>query len=212
MICRSAATESLRIACIKGGHAVEEVDHDEMRQLAVTENPQGVVVLFRPPVDAPTTLCRGMPFRLILDGLADPGNLGTILRTVWAVGLPEVWLVRGTTDPFAPKAVRAGMGAQFAIRTEWLDSLSEAAEQLNVANSGALWLAVPRGGVSAFSDGFQPEGGALVIGGEAHGVSDTTCGNPVHLPMPGDAESLNAAQAATVFLFELLRRGVLTEN
>lgn len=190
------------------------VPDSEFPHLTATENPQGVLCLIRRPAgrlpsDSPAT---ADPFVLIVDQVADPGNLGTILRTAWAVGLQQVWLTSGSTDAFSPKAIRAGMGAQFALDIRMLADLQAARSEAAAVGLRRLWCAVPRGGVSCFSDSFELPGCGLVIGNEARGIDDQVLdlGDRVSIPMPGATESLNVAQAATILLFEGVRRGVLS--
>jgi TrmH family RNA methyltransferase len=149
------------------------------------------------------------PFVLILDRIQEPGNLGTMLRTAWAVGLRSVWLTKGSADPYSPKVIRSGMGAQFAVEVAVVEDLAAARMLLESAGGGPLWLAIPDGGIDCFEDGFDLRGGGLVIGNEAGGIDDLSVGRPVSIPMPGNAESLNAAQAATVLLFDAVRRGLM---
>ena len=200
---------AVEAACRARGVAPVVVADREFAGLAGTQHPQGVLVLMRRPdpaahIGAPTS-----PFIVVLDRVGEPGNLGTILRTAWAVGLRDVWLTRGTADPFAPKAIRAGMGAQFALELTTVADLAEAGDGLRTSGYGTLWLSVPRGGVSCFDPAFELGRCGLVIGSEAAGVEACPEGRPVSIPMPGDAESLNVAQAATVLLFEAVRRGVV---
>lgn len=210
LLADTCADPELHTRCESLPCPLETVPEATIANLATTENPQGILVLFRIPNMSPLeTPPPSDPFLLVLDGLADPGNLGTILRTAWAVGLRHACLTAGTADPYAPKTLRAGMGAQFALELHRQPTLPEISAKLKQWHWGPLWLTVPRGGVSAFSADFALPRSALVIGGEACGVSDPTAGRPVSLPMPGDAESINAAQAATVFLFEAVRRQLL---
>ncbi len=191
---------------------VRLVSDAEFAALAETRSPQGILcVLRRADLPVPGALVPGEagPLVLVLDRLGDPGNLGTILRTARAVGLREVWITRGTTDPFGPKAVRAGMGAQFALGLRLVPTLNAVGTLTDALGVRAVWLAVPRGGVSCFSPEFDLRGSALVIGNEAAGVGPCAGSRRVTIPMPGRAESLNAAQAATVLLFEAVRRGLL---
>ena len=178
-------------------------------RLVETENPQGVACLLERPASREATELP-QPFTLILDRVAEPGNLGTILRSAWAVGLRRLWLVRGGADPFAPKVVRAGMGAQFALDFAWFNSLADARERLLHLGGQRLWCTEETADISVFDERrFDLRNAGLVIGNEANGISDTTLGTPVTIPMPGHAESLNVAQATTVFLFEAVRRGFL---
>ncbi len=190
------------------GAALEVVADREFAALAATETPQGVLCLLRRPE---TSVPDGVadPFVLVLDRVCEPGNLGTILRTAWAVGLSSVWLTEGSADPFAGKVVRAGMGAQFSLRLVLAGDLAMAREQLAARGRQPLYLTVPKASLSCFDAGFSLAQAALVIGNEGDGVSDLSLGPHVTIPMPGKAESLNAAQAATVLLFDAVRRGIL---
>ncbi len=191
------------------GKPFETVPDAAFAKLAATENPQGVLCVFRTFAEpAPATALRD-PFALVLDRVTEPGNLGTILRTAWAVGLKEVWYTAGTTDPFGPKAVRSGMGAQFALELRAFADLAAARDALHACGGNQLWCSVPGRGVDCFSPAFAIPGGAVVIGNEANGVSAVDGADFVTIPMPGQAESLNAAQAATILLFEAVRRGIL---
>ena len=185
------------------------VTDSDFSEMAVTENPQGVLCVMRRPLAGEAASAVRDPFRLILDRIQEPGNLGTMLRTAWAVGLTTVWVTKGSADPYGPKAIRSGMGAQFSLEIQVIRDLAEARDKLAEEGSGDLWLAVPHGGVDCFDGSFDPTGGGLVIGNEAGGIVELSLGRKVSIPMPGNAESLNAAQAATVLLFETVRRRLL---
>jgi TrmH family RNA methyltransferase len=204
---QSFADSTDAVAFSRLGDRLTVVDDGQFAQYAVTENPQGILCVCQRP-ETPVAEATD-PFALVLDRIQEPGNMGTILRTACAVGLTSVWLTDGTTDPYAPKAIRAGMGAQFSLQIHSLPSLGEGKAQLAEIGYAPLWLAVPHEGTDCYSDDFQLPGSGLVIGNEANGIEDLTAGRPVRIPMPGDAESLNAAQAATILLFEAVRRGIL---
>ena len=190
------------------GISLETISDKDFETLAGTPNPQGVLAILKKPLATPPENLAD-PFVLILDRISEPGNLGTILRTAWAVGLTQTWLVKGGADPFAPKVVRAGMGAQFAVNLPSFDSLKQAAEHFKSIGGKRLWVTLPQANISLFDErNFSFEKSALVIGNEANGVSDPSLGEGVTIPMPGHAESLNAAQAATVFLCEAVRRNI----
>ncbi len=175
------------------------VDEQSFIELAQTENPQGVLAVMRRPETE--EVLRGNCV-LVLDRLADPGNVGTILRTAWAVGLQTVVWTAGTCDPFGPKAVRAGMGAQFVLNLPQVEDLAA----LSQWPDRTIWIGDVRDGASCFDDAFDVRTSFLVVGNEAGGSEIIAGARPVHIPMPGHAESLNVAQAATVLLFEALRR------
>lgn len=180
----------------------------QFKALSQTENSQGVLVVFALPELVPVEKQPIDEFVLILDRIREPGNMGTILRTAASIGLKEVWLSKGSTEPFSPKAVRSGMGGQFLLDIRNVEDLATAATVLKKHDYGPLWLTVPRGGVSCYSSEFDLKACAVVIGNEANGVDTSVEGKTVSIPMPGNVESLNAAQAATLFLFESVRRSL----
>jgi TrmH family RNA methyltransferase len=141
---------------------------------------------------------------LILDNLRDPGNMGTILRTAGAAGVQVVVLSPGCTDPYNPKVLRSGMGAHFCVpvvEATW-QQIEEYCESLNV------YLARGKGGL-AYDRADWRSDWALIIGNEAHGVGDEAtdiASTPVTIPMAVATESLNAAIAAAVILFEAARQ------
>ena len=175
-------------------------------ELSHTDNSQGIFLVAERPEFSTVKL--NDPFILVLDRLQEPGNLGTILRTALSVGLREIALVKGTVDPFNPKAVRSGMGAQFRQTFTLFESLREAASFFS--DSGRqVWLTTPHSGVSCYDESFDLKNSALVLGEEGGGIEDFSIGEKTTIPMPGNVESLNVAQAATIFLFEGVRRGLL---
>ncbi len=168
-----------------------------LKSLAATETPQGVVAVYAfPELIIPDPLL----FALVLDAIRDPGNLGTILRTAWAAGTQAVFLARGTADPFNPKAVRAAMGAHFSVPIAQL-AWDEIAQRINKISK--IYLADTRGEIThAQADWSRPL--VLIVGGEAQGASERAqqlATKRISIPMPGKAESLNAAVAAGILLF-----------
>ena len=194
-------------ACRARGVEVEEVAPHVLKSAADTENPQGILGVF---ARRELTLARDLDFIVVADCVRDPGNLGTLLRSAAAAGAQAVLLSPGTVDAFSPKVVRAGMGAHFRLALKnfaWaeLPALVKPACQIYTAEAGAgtaCWQLDLRGPL------------ALVIGGEAEGVSPEAralSDGAVTIPMPGRSESLNAAVAAGILLFEVVRqRGKLS--
>jgi TrmH family RNA methyltransferase len=184
------------------GADVEEVSLPLFRSLADTETPQGVLGVLARRHDP---LPEGLNFVVIADGLRDPGNLGALLRSAAAAGAQGVFLPPGTADAFAPKVVRAGMGAHFRlplVEAGW-EEIAAALKpscRIYVAESGEgtpCWQADLTGPV------------ALVIGGEAEGASPQAralADGAITIPMPGRSESLNAGVAAGILLFEVVRQ------
>jgi TrmH family RNA methyltransferase len=143
-------------------------------------------------------------FVLILDAVRDPGNVGTILRSARAAGVDAVFCAHGTADPYNDKVVRAAMGAHFAVplRVASWEMIAEARRDIP-----RVYLADARGEVVyTRADWTRPV--ALIVGGEVEGASDAAkkiATARVAIPMRGGAESLNAAMAATILLFEATR-------
>lgn len=167
-----------------------------------TQTPQGVVAVLKIPEYENITY-DGMEFLLILDGVSDPGNLGTIIRTAEAAGVDAVLLLKGCADLYNPKAVRATMGSILRVPClqnmdgSILQPLKEAGFTLTAT---ALAHSVPI--ASAQITGKR----ALIIGSEAFGVSDDVLAKAdmmVRIPMEGRVESLNAAVAAGIAMYYL---------
>lgn len=183
------------------GAQVEVVSDSVMAAVSETEAPPGVVAV----VAMPTFLVLpNVSFALVVDRLGDPGNLGTVLRTADAAGVQAIFLLPGTVDPYNPKVVRAAMGAHFhvpIVEAHW-ESL---AAQLGGATA---WLAEAHEGQPYHQVDWSGPA-ALIIGAEAEGPSAAArafTSQRVHVPMPGRAESLNAAVAAGILLFEAARQ------
>jgi TrmH family RNA methyltransferase len=196
------------LTAILAAHGIVGIEVDSLlfATLTATENPQGVLCLLRKPAAVEIKLPR--PFCLLLDQVSEPGNVGTILRTAWAVGLDSVWLTSGSADAFAPKVIRAGMGAQLALQIQVFASMEAALDTFRGLGGDRVWCSMPGTGCSIFSPEFDLRNSALVIGSESDGISRPELGQAVTIPMPGQAESLNAAQAATIFLVDAVRRGI----
>ena len=177
--------------------------HEQVISAAAdTVHPQGVVALARWPEITP-----GRPgLVLVLDALQDPGNLGTLLRSAEAVGAAEVLCVSGTADAYAPKVVRAAMGAHFRLALE--QDLGWEAVEERLAAVDHVYAADASAKMPYYAaDWRQPT--ALVIGNEAGGLSAAArerSTSLIGIPMRGQAESLNAAVAGSVILFEALRQ------
>ena len=181
---------------------VYTIPDNMFRDLSMTENSQGIFYVADLPAKSVASFVD--PFLLVLDGLQEPGNMGTILRTALSVGLKEVVITKGTVDPFNPKAIRSGMGAQFKLIISIYNSMAD------LVDSGKrVWLTTPHDGISCYSEDFELSNSIVVFGEEGNGISDFSTGEKTMIPMPGGTESLNVAQAATIYLFEGVRRGLL---
>jgi TrmH family RNA methyltransferase len=188
-------------ALVSSGSEVLTVSGEVMRFLSDTETPQGVLAVA--PFAEVEVAESGLS--LIVDGVRDPGNLGTILRTAQAAGVGLVVTLRGTVDVFSPKVVRGAMGAHFRLPIWWDRSWEEVEGLLEQRQ---VLLADPTGGVPYYEvDWTIPT--ALILGSEAHGAGRKgrqLASSMVTIPMQGGVESLNVGVAASVMLFEASRQ------
>ena len=157
---------------------------------------------------------------LILDGVADPGNLGTLLRSSLATAVTGVILLPGSCDPWNPKAVRSAMGTSFRLPIVALESWTECRDLLSDLSCHRTYAATmleDRQGTSHYQVDWTSEPTALIIGSEGNGLSedvrralqedkDGSQIQPVYVPMQAGVESLNAAVCGSVILFEYLRQ------
>ena len=127
------------------------LDCRKFDSLAATVNSQGILLLAKQPEYRPLNVPLNDPFVLLLDRVADPGNFGTILRTARAVGLHEVWIVKGGVDPFGGKTIRSASGAQFALNLRCAESLEEAVQSLRELGITRFFRTEPSGGHSVFT-------------------------------------------------------------
>ena len=169
-----------------------------------TRTPQGICASF----DVPAPLPLGeAPGRIVaLDGVQDPGNVGTIWRTADAAGFTGILFGGGCADPLSPKVQRAAMGSGFRVPYMMSEDLPAALAELR--GRGYAVLASDLHGGDFYSRPYVGERFILVIGNEARGISPATrqaASTLVKLPMRGGAESLNAAVAAGIMMYELMR-------
>lgn len=200
----SARAEALVRNFTEKGVPAEEIDPRLMESIAGTDSPQGVLAVMRM---RPLPLPDSADFVILADGIQDPGNLGTLFRTAAAAGADAVLLMPGCADEFSPKVIRSGMGTHFrlpVIRMEW----DAAGKWLRSLPGMRILAADSDGGIPCWkTDMTGPT--ALVIGSEANGPCDRAlelADARVLIPMPGQVESLNAAVAAGILIFETVRQ------
>ncbi|MGE5617831.1 MAG: TrmH family RNA methyltransferase [Sphingomonadaceae bacterium] len=176
-----------------------------LKHASDTVTPQGIVAAARMPA-RPAAVDPTEPLALVLDGIADPGNAGTLLRSALGSGVRTVLAPRGSVDLFAPKVVRSGMGSHFHLRLGTDLGWPEIRKMLGEGRE--VVVAEARRGKAYYEfDWRQPV--ALVVGGEAHGPSPEAlrlATARVSIPLEPDVESLNAAVAGSIILFEAKRQ------
>jgi TrmH family RNA methyltransferase len=173
--------------------------------VATTTRNQGVLALVKLPYADPTAAFAGLT--LVLDGIQDPGNAGTMARSAEAFGASGVVFLKGSAAPTNPKALRAAAGSLFRLPVlQGIDA--GALPNLARQHGKTIFAAVARGGVS-LPDADISRDAAVVIGSETHGVAPVIAGAATPIAIPTKSvESLNAAAAAAVIMYEFWRRGL----
>lgn len=191
---------------IRGAAPVREAGVGELNRLADTETNQGVLVVAETPAASLDTVPgSGLSTILMLDGVQDPGNLGTLVRSAGAFGCHAVVCLPGTVDPWNPKVVRAAAGALFRVPVVKADS-EPALERLH--DQGFVVLGADAAGRPVDRVAL-PERTVLAVGNEGAGLSDavrSSLDSLVAVPMERSFESLNVAVAAGILLYLVTRR------
>ena len=195
--------QALRTSLDQSSVEVAEVSEKDFRSAAETESPQGVLAIAEIPRRSLDTLEIGSVCRvLLLDGVQDPGNVGTIVRTAAALGATATVALPGTVDLWNPKVIRSSMGAQFAhaaLHAELNETLAFLAR-----HEVELWAA-EAGGTALERSETLPRL-AIALGNEGAGLSTEVrarARKTISLPISANVESLNVAVAAGIILYEL---------
>jgi TrmH family RNA methyltransferase len=184
---------------------VEQIPEADLARLADTDSPQGVLAVIEPPrwqLEA-VVPAAGAPV-LVLDGVQDPGNVGTLMRTAFAMGAAGAVMLKGSADTAHPKVMRAGMGATFRLPAAAAQD-GELAQWAEL-HGAEVWAAASEG--AALGRLERPERLALVVGNEGAGVRPFVrqlARQQVSVPLARGAESLNVAVAAGIILYEVQR-------
>lgn len=186
----------------------ETVTAEVMKKAADTQTPQGVLMVLKQPayrLEELLDLKNGL--FVVLEDLQDPGNLGTIMRTGEGAGVSAVIMSRDTVDIFNPKTIRATMGSIYRVPFIYVETLSEVLVKMK--EKGIETYAAHLQG-KTFYDSFSFEGPtAFLIGNEGNGLKKETADLAAHylkIPMEGQVESLNAAIATALLLYEAHRQ------
>jgi TrmH family RNA methyltransferase len=195
--------QNLRKSLDEAGIEVADVSEKDFRSAAATESPQGVIAIGEVPVRALDTLdVAGVCRLIVLDGVQDPGNVGTIIRTAAALGATATIALPGTVDLWNPKVIRSSMGAQFrhqAFHADLEDLLSFLKRK-----QIELWATDTTG--TALEKAGAPVRLAIAVGNEGSGLSPSVrakAHRTVSLPIAQNVESLNVAVATGIILYQL---------
>jgi TrmH family RNA methyltransferase len=202
LIVAESALAGGEIACFADCREVVLLSDKLMSDLGLVDSPSGLLAVAKIP--GAIAAADRVADAILLDGVQDPGNVGTLLRTAAAAGIKQALLSPGCASAWSPKVLRAGQGAHFALTIhEDIDLLAFMADY-----AGTSVVTCLDGATSLYA--AKLEGAvAWVFGAEGQGVRAeliNVAGLRVRIPMPGAVESLNVAAAAAVCLFEMVRR------
>ena len=186
----------------------ETVSDSVFDAVAETVTPQGVLALVKMPRNTVEELADTGKNLLLLETIQDPGNLGTMLRTAEAAGFGGIILSADSVDAYSPKVVRATMGAVFRVPFVYAEDFPGMLKKLQ-ARGYRLFAAHLKGSVSYDEADYRGKAGIL-IGNEGNGLTEeaaAACDMRVRIPMEGKAESLNAAVAAAILMYEAKKAG-----
>lgn len=186
----------------------EIVSSDVFTKMSDTMSPQGVLTIIqRPSYRLEDFLHTQRPLFVILEDLQDPGNLGTIVRTGEGAGITCVIMTKNTVDLFNPKTIRATMGSVFRVPFVYVDDLEKTLDILH--DAGVTTYAAHLKGETFYNTYSFQEATAFLIGNEGNGLKKETADkakNYLKIPMEGQVESLNAAIATSLLMYEAHRQ------
>lgn len=201
-----ASLEKMAVKLKKTGYEV--VADSLFKKMADTQTPQGILcVVKQPEYRLEEILKQDRPLLMILENLQDPGNLGTIIRTGEGAGVTGVIMTAKTVDIFNPKVIRATMGSVFRVPFLYVEDMEDTLKKLK--EKGIRTYAAHLAG-REYYDSFSFTGGtAFLIGNEGNGLEKKTADladSYLKIPMEGKVESLNAAIAASLLMYEAQRQ------
>ncbi len=205
---QTAAQKAPEILSLPGAHYLVE-DH-VADKLADVETHQGVFGVFCTPAHTLAEVTAGGLY-LALERVQDPGNVGTLLRSAAAFGFDGVILSGGCASPFAPKTLRASMGAAVQIPVIEAGEMPEVIETLKAHGIACLAAALYNSSPLDEAARSWPGGLCIVIGSEGQGLTEQTiaaCGRTVRIPMTDRVESLNAGVAGSILLWHFRKAGL----
>ena len=191
---------------------VYRVSKDIFKKVSDTETPQGVLAVVRRTGDTVEDILKRSenPLICVVENLQDPGNAGTIMRTADAAGAAGVIATKGTVDFYSPKVVRSTMGSLLHLPIVQGADLARTVEELKA--NGIRVFAAALGATKYHFEADFTGPCAILIGNEGNGLTEEAIAladEKIIIPMPGSAESLNAAMAAGVVMFEAVRQRMM---
>lgn len=192
-----------------GGLKYEVLTDEVFQVMSDTKTPQGILALVKQHAYTPEDITRvpGPAFLMILENIQDPGNLGTIIRAGEGAGITGVLMNSTTADIYNPKVIRSTMGSVFRVPFAYTDDLTDSILQLK--KKGIKLYAAHLNGRNNYEKEDYTVDTGFLIGNEANGLTEDTARLAdayIKIPMMGSVESLNAAVAASVLMFETARQ------
>ena len=191
------------------GKRTEVLSEKVFRELSQTQTPQGIMAVVRMRRQNVDDLLSGSSF-LLLETVQDPGNLGTILRTAEGAGMDAVFMNRSCVDIYNPKVVRSTMGSLYRVNFAYVDDFSGLIGRMK--DRGICIYAAHLKGMHPYFEADLSGRCAFMIGNEANGLSHeiaALASDYIKIPMAGQVESLNAAMAAGILMYEMRRQKLL---
>ena len=188
-----------------------EVEDEVLKKICDTENPQGICAVVEKKMWDIKDIKNN--FVIVSDGIQDPGNLGTIIRTCDAAGAGGIVIIKGSVDVYSGKTLRSTMGSIFHLPVIFYDDFKSFAEDFR--NEGYTIYASDIKASKYIYDCSFDKKTAVVIGNEANGILDEhiACSDiSIKIPMPGRAESLNASTAASIIIYEVVRQRISSRS
>ncbi len=177
----------------------------QSEKISDTRSPQGMYALIAKPIAASSQDSKTI---LALDGVQDPGNVGTIIRAAAWFGVSELLIGAGSADPYSPKTIRSTQGEIFSVTCDTTAALPVSLKQKHAAGYKILTTTLEPSACSIYKETFE-EKLVIVFGSEAHGVSaeiTALADRQITIPRFGVGESLNVAMSAAIILSEVSRR------
>lgn len=191
-----------------GKTGYEVVTEEVMKKAADTQTPQGILtVLNRPAYSLEQILSKSEGLYILIEDLQDPGNLGTILRTAEGAGVDGIIATKSTVDIFSPKTIRSTMGSIYRMPFIYVETLQEVIQKMK--EKGIKTYAAHLDGQVYYSSFSFIKGTAFIIGNEGNGLRKETADladSYIKIPMEGQVESLNAAIATALLIYEAHRQ------
>lgn len=187
---------------------METVSDTVFRQMCDTQTPQGILTVLRSPsYDMEDLLRKKNPLLMVLEDLQDPGNAGTILRTGEGAGVSGIFLTRTCVDITNPKVIRGTMGSIYRVPFFYVEDVPSLKEMLK--GRGIRFFAAHLQGRNQYYEESYQGGSAFLIGNEGKGLTEEAAEAAdclIRIPMEGQVESLNAAMAAGILMYEAARQ------